>query len=193
MDQILFLIEKALIRKVHATTMQVYFLFSTYKFCFRIIEEMIVNQIMVMEQIDKQNFIVYKSCRNVGIAKALNRNSAIVNIQDVVYVYFIFLYVFIWPILSSESSQQESTIIIICYAEVVTFAVLFNVLHLDVAVWQASIYFHESNGKSAYLQTVLGYMVLFITHLWNSYGSWRIVCYYHWKNRIIRPNSNFLC
>lgn len=95
MDQILFFIEKAFIRKVHATTMQVYFLFSTYKFCFRIIEEMIVNQIMVMEQIDKQNFIVDKSCSNVGITEALNRNSAIVNIKDVVYVYFIFFYVFI--------------------------------------------------------------------------------------------------
>lgn len=96
-------------------------------------EELMVLNALVVEQINKNEFVSYKTASDKRVWEIVNWHRMIVQAKLLVDIELIFFNFFKSSSLSAKGSQVEYSIVKIGSSEDITFIALLNFIHLDIA------------------------------------------------------------
>jgi hypothetical protein len=96
-------------------------------------EELMMLNFLVVEQINKNEFVSYKTASDEGVWEIVNWHRMIVQPKSLVDIELIFFNFFKSSSLSAKGSQVEFSIVKIGSSEDITFFALLNFIHLDIA------------------------------------------------------------
>lgn len=94
--------------------------------CHKVPNEMAMDLRVGVKEVHKHLFVVYESTSDERVRKVCDSNRIIVDAELFVDVEILLLYLFSWPLLKSEDTDKEFSIVHIAESEFVSCGILLD-------------------------------------------------------------------
>ena len=163
----------------HCTVWNLHLVLVEYLFGYRVVQKMVMHEGSIMEEINEEELIIYKSTCDIWIRETIDWHGVVIHIvKSLVHIKSFGKWFFLWPLIFIEGSYLEITVIKESNGIFSSLSILFNIFHLNIAFLRSTISLRHDQLLSD--QAELSYKVLSIIFLGDRKHSCGIIGYHHW-------------